>query len=279
MRSQGRPRLRMTASVTTAGASQTMTSRLKFSPIMVRWTCLSLVTAAIVARFGSESNACISHSNDCCTSGTTGMVPAARRSCSRQQGIANVRFVVGDIHEPAPEGPVDAIVCRYVLMYVPDPATVLKAQAAPLCSGGLVVPIEQLRQPRAIQPSDRLLLPGRRLPQVRLPGRPRPAADPKSRTCIPGEMRPCRLSRSSSFSAAFIRAWQSLSRPSRRRSQPAGVNCYFLSLPPGRSWDAGRWAGNGITPQPNTRLDGPMFANLAAGRPACRVAGRLNMEP
>jgi SAM-dependent methyltransferase len=67
---------------------------------------------------------------------------SAAEARAHQQGITNVRFVVGDIHEPAPEGPFDAIVCRYVLMYVPDPAAVLKAQAAKLRSGGLVVPIE-----------------------------------------------------------------------------------------------------------------------------------------
>jgi SAM-dependent methyltransferase len=61
---------------------------------------------------------------------------------ARQQGLGNVRFVVGDIHEPASDGPFDAIIGRLVLMYVPDPATVLRTQAALLRPGGLVVPIE-----------------------------------------------------------------------------------------------------------------------------------------
>jgi SAM-dependent methyltransferase len=61
---------------------------------------------------------------------------------AEQQGFRNVRFVVGDIHDTAPDGPFDAIVGRLVLMYVPDPAAVLKTQARLLRSGGLVVPIE-----------------------------------------------------------------------------------------------------------------------------------------
>jgi hypothetical protein len=53
-----------------------------------------------------------------------------------------VRFAVGDIHDPAPGGPYDAIVTRLVLMYVSDPAAVLKTQAAVLRPGGIVAPIE-----------------------------------------------------------------------------------------------------------------------------------------
>jgi SAM-dependent methyltransferase len=58
------------------------------------------------------------------------------------QGLSNVRFVVGDIHDPAPGGPFDAIIGRLVLMYVSDPATVLRTQASVLRPGGVVVPIE-----------------------------------------------------------------------------------------------------------------------------------------
>jgi SAM-dependent methyltransferase len=61
---------------------------------------------------------------------------------AKQQGFDNVRFVVGDIHDTAPHGPFDAIVGRLVLMYVPDPAAVLRTQAALLRSRGVVVPIE-----------------------------------------------------------------------------------------------------------------------------------------
>ena len=59
-----------------------------------------------------------------------------------ERGLSNMRFVVGDIHDPAPGGPFDAIVGRLVLMYVPDPSAVLRTQASVLRAGGVVVPIE-----------------------------------------------------------------------------------------------------------------------------------------
>lgn len=61
---------------------------------------------------------------------------------ARQRGLSNVRFVAGDIHDRAPDGPFDAIIGRLVLMYVPDPAAVLRTQAGVLRSGGVVAPIE-----------------------------------------------------------------------------------------------------------------------------------------
>ena len=61
---------------------------------------------------------------------------------AEQRGLTRVEFVEGDIHDPAPGGPFDAIVGRLVLMYVPDPAAVLRQQATTLRAGGLVVPIE-----------------------------------------------------------------------------------------------------------------------------------------
>ena len=61
---------------------------------------------------------------------------------AEQRGLAQVLFVEGDVHEPAPGGPFDAIVGRLVLMYVPDPAAMLRRQATVLHPGGLVVPIE-----------------------------------------------------------------------------------------------------------------------------------------
>jgi SAM-dependent methyltransferase len=61
---------------------------------------------------------------------------------AEQLGLAQVRFVEGDIHDPAPHGPFDAIVGRLVLNYAPDPAAVLRSQATVLRPGGLVVPIE-----------------------------------------------------------------------------------------------------------------------------------------
>jgi SAM-dependent methyltransferase len=59
-----------------------------------------------------------------------------------ERGLPNARFVVGDIHDPAPDGPFDAIIGRLVLMYVSDPATVLRTQVSLLRPGGVVVPIE-----------------------------------------------------------------------------------------------------------------------------------------
>src|SRR5579862_401356 len=59
------------------------------------------------------------------------------------EGIRNVRFVVGDIHERTSDVPLyDAIIGRLVLMYASDPSSVLRTQAQALRSGGLVVPIE-----------------------------------------------------------------------------------------------------------------------------------------
>jgi ubiquinone/menaquinone biosynthesis C-methylase UbiE len=49
-----------------------------------------------------------------------------------QRGLPNVRFAVGDIHDPAPGGPFDAVIGRLVLMYVADPAAVLRTQAGVL---------------------------------------------------------------------------------------------------------------------------------------------------
>lgn len=67
---------------------------------------------------------------------------ARARLRAEQRGMTQVRFVEGDIHDPAPGGPFDAIVGRLLLMYVPDPAAVLRQQATVLRAGGLVVPIE-----------------------------------------------------------------------------------------------------------------------------------------
>ncbi|MDX3453424.1 class I SAM-dependent methyltransferase [Streptomyces sp. ME02-8801-2C] len=61
---------------------------------------------------------------------------------ARHNRIDNVRFVVGDIHEPAPGGPFDAIIGRVVLLYSKDPAAVLRTQARQLRPGGVVAPIE-----------------------------------------------------------------------------------------------------------------------------------------
>ena len=67
---------------------------------------------------------------------------ARARLRAGQRGLAQVRFVEGDVNDPAPGGPFDAIVERLVLWTVPDPAALLRRQATVLHPGGLVVPIE-----------------------------------------------------------------------------------------------------------------------------------------
>ena len=61
---------------------------------------------------------------------------------AEQRGLTQVQFIEGDIHDPAPGGPFDAIVERLALWGVPDPAALLRRQATVLRPGGLVVPIE-----------------------------------------------------------------------------------------------------------------------------------------
>ncbi len=67
---------------------------------------------------------------------------ARARLRAEERSLTQVRFVEGDIHDPAPGGPFDAIVSRLVLWAVPDPAAVLRRQATVLRAGGLVVPVE-----------------------------------------------------------------------------------------------------------------------------------------
>jgi SAM-dependent methyltransferase len=67
---------------------------------------------------------------------------ARARLRAGQRGLKQVRFLEGDLQDPAPGGPFDAIVERLVLMWIPDPAALLRQQATVLRPGGLVVPIE-----------------------------------------------------------------------------------------------------------------------------------------
>jgi 2-polyprenyl-3-methyl-5-hydroxy-6-metoxy-1,4-benzoquinol methylase len=67
---------------------------------------------------------------------------ARARLRAGQHGLTQVQFVEGDIHDPVPGGPFDAIVERLVLWAVPDPAALLRQQATALRPGGLVVPVE-----------------------------------------------------------------------------------------------------------------------------------------
>ena len=68
---------------------------------------------------------------------------ARARLRAGQRGLTQVRFVEGDLNDPAPGGPFDAIVERLVLWTVPDPAGLLRRQATVLRPGGLVVPVEE----------------------------------------------------------------------------------------------------------------------------------------
>jgi SAM-dependent methyltransferase len=67
---------------------------------------------------------------------------ARARYRAGQRGLAQVQFIEGDIHDPAPGGPFDAIVERLALWQVPDPAEVLRRQATVLRPGGLIVSVE-----------------------------------------------------------------------------------------------------------------------------------------
>ena len=67
---------------------------------------------------------------------------ARARLRAGQRGLAQVRFTEGNLNDPVPGGPFDAIVERLVLWTVPDPAALLRRQATVLRPGGLVVPIE-----------------------------------------------------------------------------------------------------------------------------------------
>jgi SAM-dependent methyltransferase len=67
---------------------------------------------------------------------------ARARLRAGQRGLAQVEFIDGDMHDPAPGGPFDAIVERMSLWRDPDPAAVLRRQATVLRPGGLVVAIE-----------------------------------------------------------------------------------------------------------------------------------------
>jgi SAM-dependent methyltransferase len=92
---------------------------------------LALITAGLVGPGGSVTG--VERSPEAVSTAT------ARAAAL---GAGNVRFLTGDIREAVPGGPFDAVVCRFVLMYLPDPAAVLRAQARVLAPGGLAAPIE-----------------------------------------------------------------------------------------------------------------------------------------
>jgi SAM-dependent methyltransferase len=83
---------------------------------------------------------------------SSGGALARARLRAEQRGLAQLEFVEGDINDPAPGGPFDAIVERLALWLVPDPAAVLRRQATVLRPGGLVVPIEADMSPMRFLP-------------------------------------------------------------------------------------------------------------------------------
>lgn len=82
--------------------------------------------------------------------------PAVQRASARAQaaGAANVRFVEADLGTVEFDQPFDAIVGRFVLMYMPDPGAVLGRLTRFLRSGGIVAFQEMdMTTPRAVPPS------------------------------------------------------------------------------------------------------------------------------
>jgi SAM-dependent methyltransferase len=84
---------------------------------------------------------------------------ARARLRAGRRGLAQVQFIEGDMHDPAPGGLFDAIVERLSLWRVPDPAVVLRRQATVLPPGGLVVAIEGDNSPGYTEPGVTMLTP------------------------------------------------------------------------------------------------------------------------
>ena len=57
-------------------------------------------------------------------------------------GFANIEFVQADVTEPLPVPVADAVVCRLVLAYQPDPVAALRSWSHSVRPGGLVVAME-----------------------------------------------------------------------------------------------------------------------------------------
>ena len=63
---------------------------------------------------------------------------SVRLAAERSRAVKNVRFVHGDLATIELEGEFDAVVGRFVLMHLSDPATILRRLLALLRAGGLV---------------------------------------------------------------------------------------------------------------------------------------------
>ena len=64
---------------------------------------------------------------------------ASATAAAASRGLPNVRFVLADLDELAETEPFDAILGRYVLQWLPDPAETLRALARHGRSGAIVV--------------------------------------------------------------------------------------------------------------------------------------------
>lgn len=64
---------------------------------------------------------------------------ALARQRAEERGLRNVSFAEGDVQSISFDHPFDAVVGRFILMYLPDPVAALKHLSALVCSGGLVV--------------------------------------------------------------------------------------------------------------------------------------------
>jgi SAM-dependent methyltransferase len=82
---------------------------------------------------------------------TNPAVLGTARARAEAGGHANVHFVAGDLHTAALAGPFDAVVGRFVLMYLPDPAAALRHLASLLRPGGLATFQEYNLHPESVQ--------------------------------------------------------------------------------------------------------------------------------
>lgn len=79
---------------------------------------------------------------------------ATARERAAAAGLTSATFQRSDLLEPAAEGAFDAVIGRFILMHVPDPAQALAALAARLPSGGVVAFIEMdLSSTQVVPPS------------------------------------------------------------------------------------------------------------------------------
>src|SRR5262245_25635629 len=78
------------------------------------------------------------------------------RARAEAAGWSNVTFVAGDLRDVQLDSDFDAVVGRWVLMYLPDPAAMLRQLVARVRSGGIVAFHENdfTYRPAVLPPSD-----------------------------------------------------------------------------------------------------------------------------